>query len=124
MHTRQFRRHFRWYAAVAFLAIATSSLAADSSPIRVVEGACGTLSFVSSVGHDYNSALQAMQARLQCNVRSGPCKIEPFEIEVAPVQPTHFYALKVVNARGMLEYGVSNVITTDGRLFTILWCPD
>ncbi|WIT14314.1 hypothetical protein PFX98_12030 [Paucibacter sediminis] len=118
----------KFWAAVALCAALAVANAVEPPPIRIVKGACGTLRFGSQLASDYKSALAIVQARYDagafCTARDVPCRNEPFEITVTPEQNTRFFALKVLDSKGMLVHSVSQVLTTDGRAFNIQWCPD
>ena|SRR5258705_9864239 len=95
----------------------------------VVSGVCGSVVFVTKIAKDYSSALLEMEHRLArrqtlCTGSSG-CRLEPFKITVEGGPGVHFFALKVIDSKtGMLDHGVSDVITSDGRLFAVRWCQD
>ena len=98
---------------------------------QVTTGACGSVTFVRKVANDYDSAISEMQRSLsisnppeQCTVKAG-CRLEPFEIGVAGSPGRRFYALRVVDTQtGRQAHGVSQVVTSDGQLFNLRWCPD
>src|SRR5262245_55085594 len=114
--------------AATLCAVHIATIAVEQPPLRILKGACGTLGYVAKLGGDYESALAAVQARnyrkLDCGARGAPCRFEPYEITVTPEQDVQFFALRVLDSNGMLVHSVSQVLTTDGQLFVIHWCPD
>ena len=105
---------------------------AEATPsFRATSGVCGRVFFVKKIAADYQSAMLEMQRgvsasdpRSPCAGKAG-CRLESFEIGVEGNPGTHFYALKLVDTQtGKQAAGVGQVISSDGRLFGIHWCPD
>jgi hypothetical protein len=96
---------------------------------RIVAGACGKVVFAESIGVDSASAIAVVEARKAKQYGEGKVLLDPFPLEVvdehgAPPGP-NFYALRVLDADTEVPvHSVSEVVTTDGDLFKLWWCPD
>ena len=103
---------------------------------RVVEGACGVIVFTEKVGVDFDSAFSVIEQRKTEQMRQwcpdAPCfdiRLEPKELKVvdeyqiAP-EPGFYMLLVIDKATGYSVHSPSEVITTEGDLFTLEWCPD
>ena len=103
---------------------------------RVVEGACGYVVGKQKMGVDFDSAFSLYEAQKVEKLRSGcpniPCydvAVEPHVLKVVDednsAPETDFYAMWVINREtGILVGTVNDVLTSEGNLFTIQWCPD
>ncbi|MFO8175805.1 MAG: hypothetical protein R6T96_16090 [Longimicrobiales bacterium] len=95
----------------------------------VTEGACGTVEFAERIGVDFASAMKVVEDRKAEQYGEGRVILDPRPLEVVdengnPPEPD-FFALWVLDAdTGFLVHSVLEVITTDGDLFTLKWCPD
>lgn len=123
----------RW---VAFWVASCSGLTACSGTVsepeqvltyRVVEGACGVVGFVEKIGVDSASAVQVVEARELR--RFGEITIVAFPLEVVDDDgnppEADFYGIRVLDPETETHvHSVSDVITSDGDLFNLWWCPD
>lgn len=96
---------------------------------RITDGACGDVVFVESLGVDSASAFDTVEARKTEEYGQGDIMLEAYALEVVDergnVPEPDFYALRVLEAgTEMLVHSVSDVITTEGDLFGLRWCPD
>ncbi len=96
---------------------------------RVTEGACGDVVFVERIGSDATSAFETIEAQKVDQWGRDNVRIEAYALDVVDADgnvPTRsFYALRVLNAdTGTHLHSVSEVITSDGDLFRLMWCPD
>lgn len=118
-------------AAVVLAAACTGVGVGPETPLsyRILEGACGDVLFVESIGTDSASALAEVEARKAEWFGDGEVVVAPYALEVVDEHgnppSARFYALEVLDAdTGTRLHSVSEVITTDGDLFHIDWCPD
>jgi len=93
---------------------------------RVTAGPCGHLVFVENVGADSAAAVDAMWARTA--EKHGEITLELRRLEVVDrhgnVPEARFYALYFRDAESGHFVSASYVITTEGDLFRLQWCPD
>jgi hypothetical protein len=126
------RRHV---VVVALLALVIAACSDDGvapeEPLTflIVEGACGNVIFSESIGVDFASALTVIETRKVEQFGEDQVVIDPFLLQVVdehgnPPEPD-FYAIRVLDAEtGHHVHSVTEVITTDGDLFILWWCPD
>lgn len=113
------------------IAACTDDGVAPEEPITflIVEGACGEVTFSESIGVDFAAALTVIEMRKVEQFGEDQAVLEPFLLQVVdehgnPPEPD-FYAIRVLDAdTGHHVHSVTEVITTDGDLFILLWCPD
>ena len=119
--------------ALALLLLAGCDLAGGSSRnalvYRVTEGACGEIVFVEHLAADFDAALQLIEAQKVERYGRDNVALEVRELGVADAngQPPRatFFAVHVLSAdSGTHLHSVSEVISSDGDLFNLLWCPD
>lgn len=96
---------------------------------RITEGACGDVVFAESIGADSASAFEVVEARKIEEYGAGEVRLEAYALEVVDEQGNvpapRFYALRVLQAgTGVHVHSVFEVITTEGDLFHLRWCPD
>lgn len=112
-------------------------VACDGSPVgvdgpetfRVTEGACGDVVFVENLGRDLASAIEALEERKIEQLGVGQVVLDTYRLDVVDrngMTPTEeFYAVRVLNAdTRLLAHSVVEVLTSDGDLFHLEWCPD
>lgn len=115
--------------AVAILSACDSHSAEESLTYRVTDGACGDVVFVERIGIDSTSAFKTIEARKIDQYGRDDVRIEAYPLEVVDmdgnVPDPEFYGLRVldVDTRTLL-HSVSEVITSEGDLFNLMWCPD
>lgn len=95
----------------------------------VRRGACGDVVFHEKIANDSAAALAVIEAHKIAYYGQGAVTLEIHRIEVADrngnAPAARFYGVWVLNTRTMrLEHSLSEVITTDGELFRLHWCPD
>lgn len=95
----------------------------------VTAGACGEVVFAERIGVDSVSAVAVIESRKAKQYGEGKVMLDAYPLEVVDKQghppQAKFYALRVQDAAtGSLIHSVSDVITTDGDLFKLWWCPD
>ena len=100
-----------------------------SGAYRITDGACGVVVFVENLGADSATAVEMVEARKANAYGQGEIVLEAHALEVVDEHGTvpepDFYALRVLEAgTGVLVHSVTDVITTDGDLFGLQWCPD
>lgn len=115
----------------AFLAACDGNRTGPEDPraYRITDGACGDVVFVENLGTDSASAVQTVEARKAEEYGQGAVTLEAYRLEVVDqhgnVPEPKFCALRVLDAQtGSLVHSVSEVITTEGDLFSLRWCPD
>ncbi len=103
---------------------------------KITQGACGSVLYRENLAATLEIAFDSLKTRkveeYSKYCPAAPCynvELDYFKIEVVDqdsVTPSEqFYAVRVLDkATGMQVQSVSDVITTKGNLFTILWCPD
>mgnify|MGYP006283915879 CR=1 FL=1 len=96
---------------------------------QVTSGACGHLVYAEKLGPDSASALGVVEARKIEAYGEGGFALEPCRLQVVDrygeIPQERFYAIRVLDAEtGTHLHSVSEVIATDGDLFTLAWCPD
>lgn len=118
-------------AGLAFLAACGEDRTGPETPsYRITDGpACGDVVFAESLGADSAAAFHAMQARKAEQFGEGEITLELHRLEVVDrrgnVPEPRFYAVFVLEAgSGSLMHSVAEVITTEGDLFHLFWCPD
>lgn len=101
----------------------------EQDAYQITEGACGRVVFAESIGADSSSAAEVVEAQKIEEYGQDKITLEAYVLEVADddgnVPEPEFYALRVLDAEtGHLVHSVSEVITDEGDLFKLLWCPD
>lgn len=101
----------------------------EPATYQVTEGACGEVVFEESIGADSLSAAEAVEAQKVEEYGQDNIALEAYVLEVADEDGTvpepEFYALRVLDAETkFFVHSVSEVITDEGDLFRLLWCPD
>ena len=109
--------------------------ACDGSPVglvkpenyQITEGACGEVIFVNKLGPDLASAIGILEERKI--EQFGDVRLETYRLEVmdqnGDVPQKEFYAVRVLEGdTGSLAHSVVDVVTSDGDLFHLEWCPD
>jgi len=96
---------------------------------QVTSGACGHLMFAEKLGPDSASAWETVKARKIEAYGEGGLALETYLLQVidqdGEVPQERFYAIRVLDAEtGTHLHSVSEVIATNGDLFTLDWCPD
>lgn len=96
---------------------------------RVIAGACGDVVFVERIGTDSASAIEVVEVREVEQFGEGDVLLDPYRLEVVDEHhrspAPRFYALRALSGdSGMFLHSVFEVITTDGDLFHLRWCPD
>lgn len=111
--------------------ISSGSEAPSEEPktYRVTEGACGAVVFVESIGSDSSSAAKTVEEQEFKRHGHNNVVLEAHSLEVVDkdgVAPEdEFYAIRVLNTEtGLSVHSVSDVITSEGDLYNLLWCPD
>ncbi len=94
---------------------------------QITEGACGEVVFVEKLGTDLASAVDILEGRKI--EQFGDVTLETYRLEVidrsgnAPQK--EFYAVRVLEGDSeLLAHSVGDVVTSDGDLFRLEWCPD
>lgn len=101
----------------------------DSPVYTVVAGACGRVVFVERIGVDLESALAVIEARNEEQFGAANVKLELNRLEVVddrgvPPAADFFYVVVLDAHTEELLPSSSHVITTEGGLFRLEWCPD
>lgn len=101
----------------------------DPPAYQVITGACGKVVFIEKVGEDLESALAVVEARIVESFSAGDVKLELDRLEVVDEQgasPAEEFYLVLVLDPNMEEllFSASDVVTTEGTLFRLQWCPD
>ena len=96
---------------------------------RVTEGACGEAVFVESVGSDSTSAFEAVEKREYEEYGQDEVMLEAYSLKVVDEDGTvpeeEFYGIRALNREtGISLHSVSDVITSEGDLYNLRWCPD
>lgn len=118
-------------ASLVILASCNENGVGPEKPLAysITKGACGEVVFAERIGVDSISAIMVIETRKSEQYGEGKVKLDPFSLEVVDnhgnAPEPDFYALRVLDATtGGLLHSVSEVITTDGDLFKLWWCPD
>lgn len=138
-------RRFRWFThrtltcrSAAFCCGMVLVLAGcDENPVglaghgiyQVTEGACGEVHFVENLGTDLATAIGVLEGREAERFGAGRVTLEAFRLQVVDqdgaVPRAEFYAVRVVDTdTQLLAHSVVEVVTTEGDLFRLEWCPD
>ena len=95
---------------------------------KITNGACGKLVYVRKVAPTYDEAVAILktakekQWRKTLNVVPNELTIEKSD-KVAPT--TKFFALEFITQKGNETiHSWSEVVSTDGELYQLDWCPD
>lgn len=145
-HSNPGQYHFIMSLTIAALLLTFSFAACDeivqSSDIQmeqsyeIVSGACGTVELQERISLNLLGSVKILEDKWSEYYSSGCpdefCKeisIELSEIEVTDsenIPPSlPFYAVRVIdNSNGLIVHGVSEVVTFNGYLYQINWCPD
>lgn len=96
---------------------------------QVTEGACGEVHFVEKLGTDLATAIGVLEGRKAEQFGVGQVTLETFRLQVADrdgaAPEAEFYAVRVVDTdTQLLAHSVVEVVTTEGDLFSLEWCPD
>ena len=119
--------------ALALVLFAGCDLAGGSQrsalAYRITDGACGEIVFVENLADDFDSAFQMIEAQKVEEYGRENVTLEVRELGVVDSQGetprAEFYAVHVLSAdNGTHLHSVSEVISSDGDLFHLVWCPD
>lgn len=128
-------RRYRTFILMICLALAGTAcdvLSGSTEPnvdarYEIVHGVCGTLTYQGRIGIDDEMALRVLEA--QKREQYTGVELDVFEITVVDengdVPNPSFYAVRVVDrSSGHIVHGLHEVITSNGALYHIQWCPD
>lgn len=106
-----------------------STESVESLIYQVTNGACGEIVFVEKVGVDFSSAFGIVEARKLEVYGRDELTLKAYALKViandGSVPDMEFYAIRVLSAQtGTHLHSVSEVITSRGDLFKLVWCPD
>ncbi len=107
----------------------------DSQTIKysILSGACGTIELVDSIGYNFNSALDSLQAIREPMLRGGcpepPCYSYYVDVDTLDIDfdsdTRIFLGIRFINiADDVLIFAMSDVIDSYGNYYTISWCED
>lgn len=95
---------------------------------QIIDGACGEVIFEENIGTDSLSAVESIRQRKveffghnNFMIESTQLKVKD-EKEIVPEEK--FFALHILNEDSLHLHSVSEVITNEGDLFNLRWCPD
>lgn len=102
---------------------------AEPEAYQVTEGACGEVHFVERLGTDFATALEVLDGRKVEQFGVGQVTLETYRLQVVDqdgaAPRAEFYAVRVLEADSqLLAHSVAEVLTTEGDLFSLEWCPD
>lgn len=95
---------------------------------QIIDGACGEVIFEKNIGSDSLSAVETIrQSKVEFFGHSN-FMIESTQLRVedenGTVPEEKFFALHILDEDSLHLYSVSEVITSEGDLFNLNWCPD
>ena len=108
----------------------------NQTKYTVIEGACGNIFYQEKIATNFETAYGEIEKRkteyFSKHCPNAPCheiKLEYYQIEVVDennIAPSEqFFAIQVLDKHTkMLLHSVSEVITNDGDLYRLTWCPD
>ncbi|MEX2471209.1 MAG: hypothetical protein WEA34_03460 [Gemmatimonadota bacterium] len=109
--------------------------ACDGSPVglfkpevyQITEGACGEVVFLENLGLDLASAIEILKERKI--EQFGDVALETYRLELMDQSGNTpqgvFHAVRVLEGdTPLLAHSVVDVVTSDGDLFHLEWCPD
>lgn len=96
---------------------------------RVTDGACGEIVFEEHLAADFDSAIQLIEAQKVEQYGRENVSLEVHELGVVDsngeTPGAEFYAVHVLSAEsGTHLHSVSEVVSSNGDLFRLMWCPD
>jgi len=95
---------------------------------HITDGACGEIIFEESIGTDSLSAVKTIKQRKAENLGHYSFTIKATSLEIEDkngnVPEEKFFALHVLDGDSLHLHSVSEVITSEGDLFKLSWCPD
>ena len=114
----------------------TVGTAPNPKEYKITQGACGSVVYREALAANFEAAfdsLQTMKAQEYSKYcPAAPCyeiALEYYEIGVLDedsVTPSEqFFAIRVLDKKTQMQVqSVSDVITSNGNLYAIHWCPD
>lgn len=108
----------------------------NQTTYTVIEGACGNIFYQEKIATNFETAYNEIEKRktkyFSTHCPNVPChevKLEYYQIAVVDensIAPSEqFFAIQVLDKHTkMLLHSVSEVITNNGNLYTLTWCPD
>ena len=101
----------------------------ESEAYQITEGACGEVVFVENLGPDLASAIEVLEERKIEQLGGGQLRLETYRLEVVDrngnTPQEEFHAVRVLEGdTQFLAHSVVEVVTSDGDLFHLEWCPD
>jgi hypothetical protein len=91
----------------------------------ILSGACGTISFVDSIGTDFSTALDSLII-LRESFINDDFYIEEVELEVDFFDASReFKGIKFLRpGNQILVFSMTDVLDSNGNYYYIIWCPD
>jgi len=95
---------------------------------QITDGACGEVIFEENIGTDSLSAVETIRQRQVEFFDHSNFMIESTQLKVqdgnGKVPEEKFFALHILDEDSLHLHSVSEVITNEGDLFNLSWCPD
>lgn len=95
---------------------------------QITDGACGEVIFEETIGTDSLSAVEIIRQRKIEFFDHSNFMIESTQLRVEDengnVPEEKFFALHILDEDSLHLHSVSEVITNEGDLFNLSWCPD
>ncbi|MEX0660232.1 MAG: hypothetical protein WD381_04395 [Balneolaceae bacterium] len=95
---------------------------------QITEGACGEVTFEENIGPDSLSAVETIRKRKVEFFGHSNFMIESTQLKVEDengiVPEEEFFALHILDEDSLHLHSVSEVITNEGDLYNLSWCPD
>ena len=95
---------------------------------QVTDGACGEVIYEENIGTDSLSAVETVRQRKVEIFGHGNFMIESTQLKVEDekgnVPEEKFFALHILDEDSLHLHSVSEIITNEGDLYSLSWCPD
>jgi hypothetical protein len=95
---------------------------------QITDGACGEVIFEENIGTDSLSAVETIRQRKVEFFGHSNFMIESTQLKVKDqngnVPEEKFFGLHILDEDSLHLHSVSEVITNEGDLFNLSWCPD
>lgn len=95
---------------------------------QITDGACGEVIFEENIGTDSLSAVETIRQRKIEFLGHNNFMIESTQLRVEDengiVPNEEFFALHILDEDSLHLHSVSEVITNEGDLYNLSWCPD